>query len=98
MTQLETTIDTIRPLVEQEKARALKTIELHIQTYNQTKDFYDFKRVYNLFEELDNYEVEYNLEVEDQNGLYVGHYDWTLYDPDNNKYIKTYELERTLVG
>lgn len=97
MTQLETTLQTITPINDYYKKQSLKTIELYINEYNQTKSINDFKRVYDFIGDINGYEVELNMALDQEDkGKYMAHYEYNLYDPDTNEYIKTYELERAI--
>ncbi len=98
MTQLETTLQTIEPMNNYYKTQSLKTIESYIDKYNQQKNIDNFMRVYDFIGDLNSYEVEMNIVLDKvDKGKYTANYEYNLYDPDNNdEYIKTYELERTI--
>lgn len=98
MTQLETTLQSIEPMNNHYKTQSLKTIELYINEYNQQKNIDNFMRVYDFIGDLNSYEVEMNIVLDKvDKGKYTANYEYNLYDTDNNdEYIKTYELERTI--
>jgi len=87
----------IELLNDMNKQNNLKYIDRKMVRYLTTPSFDDFNDLYNMIRDLDGYEIEQNMTMENIDDKYIMNYDFNLYDPEQNfKYIKTYELQREL--